>query len=361
MGFNCGIVGLPNVGKSTLFNALTSTASAESANYPFCTIESNVGKVGVPDDRLLQLSKVAHSQKIVPTQLEFVDIAGIVKGASSGEGLGNKFLANIRETDAVLHVVRCFDNEDITHVSGMIDPISDIDTIETELLLADLESVEGRFGNLEKKAKTGDKQSKEALEVLRRVYEVLKEGRPAIQADVDQDSLRRLQLITSKPSLYVCNVNEEDVVSGNKYTELVREKVGNSQIVIISASIEAEIALLDDISEKMEFLQSMGLETTGLSRVISCGYSLLGLITYFTAGPKETKAWTIKKGTKAPEAAGVIHSDFERGFICAETIDWKDYVSLGGETQAKAAGKLRLEGKDYVVQDGDVLHFRFNV
>jgi GTP-binding protein YchF len=361
MGFNCGIVGLPNVGKSTLFNALTSTASAESANYPFCTIEPNIGKVGVPDDRLLQLARVANSQKIIPTQLEFVDIAGIVKGASTGEGLGNKFLANIRETDAILHVVRCFDNEDITHVSGDVDPISDINIIETELLLADLESVEGRFGSLEKKAKTGDKQSKENLEILRKVYEVLKDGCPAIQADVDQNSLKQLQLITSKPSLYVCNVNEEDAVSGNKYTKLVQEKVGNSQIVIISANIEAEIALLDDISEKMEFLRSMGLKTTGLSRVIGCGYSLLGLITYFTAGPKESRAWTIRKGTKAPAAAGVIHSDFERGFICAETIDWKDYVSLGGETQAKSAGKLRLEGKDYVVQDGDVLHFRFNV
>lgn len=361
MGFNCGIVGLPNVGKSTLFNALTSTSAAESANYPFCTIEPNVGKVGVPDDRLQKLAKIAGSERIIPTQLEFVDIAGIVKGASSGEGLGNKFLSNIRETDAILHVVRCFDNDDITHVSGKIDPISDIETIETELLLADLESVESRFAGLQKKAKTGDKQAKETLEILYKVYEVLKDGRPAIEADVDQEALRLLQLITSKPSLYICNVNESDVVSGNKYTEMVQKMAKNTPLVIISANIESEIAQLENQDEKMEFLASLGLKNTGLSRVIRSGYSLLGLITYFTVGPKEARAWTITKGTKAPQAAGVIHTDFERGFICAETVSWKDYIELGGEINAKNAGKLRLEGKEYIVQDGDVMHFRFNV
>lgn len=361
MGFNCGIVGLPNVGKSTLFNALTSTSAAESANYPFCTIDPNVGKVGVPDDRLQQLAKIALSEKIIPTQLEFVDIAGIVRGASKGEGLGNKFLANIRETDAILHVVRCFDNDDITHVAGKIDPLSDIDVIETELLLADLESVEGRLSGLGKKAKAGDKQSKETLEILEAVYDVLKDGKPASQASVDKNSLRLLNLLTSKPFLYICNVNEQDVVGGNKYTEKVKEKAGASPVVIISANIEAEIAQLEDPEGRQEFLKSLGLESTGLSRVIRNGYSLLGLITYFTVGPKETKAWTITQGTKAPAAAGVIHSDFERGFICAETINWQDFVELGGEVAAKTAGKLRLEGKDYVVRDGDVMHFRFNV
>lgn len=361
MGFNCGIVGLPNVGKSTLFNALTSTSAAESANYPFCTIEPNIGKVGVPDERLNELAKIAGSQKIIPAQLEFVDIAGIVKGASSGEGLGNKFLSNIRETDAILHVVRCFDDDDITHVSGEINPISDIETIETELLLADLESVESRFSGLQKKVKAGDKQAKETLEILNKVYDVLKEGNPATEADVDKESLRLLQLITSKPSLYVCNVNESDVTSGNKYTEIVKQKAGDSPIVIISANIEADIAQLESSDEKIEFLESIGLQTTGLSRVIRGGYSLLNLITYFTVGPKEARAWTIKKGTKAPGAAGAIHTDFERGFICAETVSWKDYIDLGGETNAKNMGKLRLEGKEYIVNDGDVMHFRFNV
>lgn len=363
MSFNCGIVGLPNVGKSTLFNALTSTSAAESANYPFCTIEPNIGRVCVPDNRLELLAKTAGSQKIIPAQLEFVDIAGIVKGASSGEGLGNKFLSNIRETDAILHVVRCFDNDDITHVSGKIDPLSDIDVIETELLLADLESVEGRFSGLEKKIKTGDKLAKEIHDILTVVYESLKNGQPASTAKVDQEQLKRLQLITSKPSLYICNVNEGDVVSGNKYTELVIERAAksNTPVVIISANIEAEIALLQDHNDKIEFLQSMGLEETGLSRIIKSGYNLLGLITYFTIGPKEARAWTITTKTKAPAAAGVIHTDFERGFICAETVAWNDYVELGGEANAKNAGKLRLEGKEYIVNDGDVMHFRFNV
>lgn len=364
MGFNCGIVGLPNVGKSTLFNALTSTAAAESANYPFCTIEPNVGRIAVPDERLVRLAKVAESQNIIPTQLEFVDIAGIVKGASSGEGLGNKFLSNIRETDAILHVVRCFDNEDITHVSGKVDPVSDIETIETELLLADLESVEGRIPNLEKKAKSGDKQAKEILEILLPVYEALKNGKPAIEADIPLDkkeSLKQLQLITTKPMMYICNVSENDVVSGNEYTKEVVERASGNPVVIISAAIESEIALLDSEEDKLEFLKELGLTTTGLDKVVKQGYDLLELITYFTIGPKEARAWTIKKNTKAPKAAGVIHTDFERGFICAETVSWQDYLDCGGEQMAKQQGKLRLEGKEYIVQDGDVMHFRFNV
>jgi GTP-binding protein YchF len=361
MGFNCGIVGLPNVGKSTLFNALTSTSAAESANYPFCTIDPNIGRVGVPDGRLEALARVAGSQKVIHSQLEFVDIAGIVKGASKGEGLGNKFLSNIRETNAIIHVVRCFEDENIAHVSGGIDPISDIEAIETELLLADLESVEGRLADVEKKARSGDKQAGELLDLLRRVYEVLQKGEPAIKANISSNNLKTLQLITSKPTLYVCNVSESDAATGNKYSELVKKKIVNSPIVIVSAQIESEIASLQDDVEKKEFLNSIGLTETGLSKVIRSGYELLGLITYFTAGPKETRAWTIKKGAKAPEAAGVIHTDFERGFICAETTWWKDYVDLGGEVNCKNAGKTRLEGKEYVVHDGDVMHFRFNV
>jgi GTP-binding protein YchF len=361
MGFSCGIVGLPNVGKSTLFNALTATAAAESANYPFCTIEPNVGIVCVPDERASRLAEVARSQKIILTQLEFVDIAGIVKGASKGEGLGNKFLANIREVDAILHVVRCFDNDDVIHVSGVVDPISDINTIETELLLADLESVQSRLVNFEKKAKTGDKCAKETFDVLTKVYEVLANGQPASHASVDPKSLRQLQLITSKPFFYVCNVDERHISSGNSYADVVRKYVGASKVVIISAGVESEIAAFDLEEERCEFLHSMGLESTGLSKVVRLGYSLLDLITYFTVGPKETRAWTIAANTNAQDAAGVIHTDFARGFICAETISWEDYVAFEGETKAKIAGRLRQEGKKYIVQDGDVMHFRFNV
>ena len=364
MSFNCGIVGLPNVGKSTLFNALTSTVVAESANYPFCTIEPNVGRIAVPDKRLDERTRLAKSAVTIPTQREIVDIAGIVKGASNGEGLGNKFLSNIRETDAILHVVRCFENDDITHVSGKVDPISDIDVINTELLLADLESAENRIQRLERVAKSGDKQSKEMLEVLKNVYDVLKDGRPAIQAQIPDDKqclLKQLQFITTKPVLYICNVGETDVTTGNDLTKKVIDKVGNDNVVIISASIEADIAQLDNPDDKKVFLSDLGLEQSGLSRVVQAGYNLLGLITFFTAGVKETRAWTISKGTTAPCAAGVIHTDFERGFICAEIISYDDYINVGGETEARNHGLLRLVGKDYIMQDGDVVHFRFNV
>lgn len=366
MGFKCGIVGLPNVGKSTLFNALTATAAAEAANYPFCTIEPNVGRVGVPDPRLNALARLAGSAKIIPTQLEFVDIAGLVRGASRGEGLGNQFLGHIREVDAIVHVVRCFEDSDVTHVEGEIDPLRDIDIIETELMIADMEGLEKRIPALEKKLRVKDPQALIQYPLMERALELLKQGKPArfVQcAPEEKKELERLQLITTKPVLYVCNVSENEAATGNRFTELVKERAEKegARVAIISAAIEAEVATLDSEEEKSEFLQSLGLEETGLTRVIREGYTLLNLITFFTIGPKEAHAWTVEKDAKAPQAAGVIHSDFERGFICAETTAYEDYIAFQGEQGAKAAGRLKLEGRDYVVQDGDVFHFRFNV
>ena len=365
MGFNCGIVGLPNVGKSTLFNALTETAAAEAANYPFCTIEPNVGRVAVPDERLEVLAKLAKSVKVVATQLEFVDIAGLVRGASKGEGLGNQFLANIREVDAIVHVLRCFEGE-VTHVEGSIDPVRDAETVETELMLADLDSVEKQKDSAAKRAKGGDKEAKTRLAALEIAGAVLAQGRPAREAKVPDDlrpMFNQLGLMTAKPVLYVANVEEASAATGNALSERVRERAEKTGagFVVVSAAIEAEVAHLGDPAEKREFLDTLGLAETGLSRVIRAGYALLGLLTFFTAGPKEAKAWTVHKGAKAPQAAGVIHTDFERGFIRAETIAYADYVACGGEAGARDAGKLRQEGKEYVVQDGDVFHFRFNV
>lgn len=365
MGFNCGIVGLPNVGKSTLFNALTATAAAQAANYPFCTIEPNVGRVEVPDPRLDRVAVLGKSAKIIPTQLEFVDIAGLVRGASKGEGLGNQFLANIRETDAVIHVLRCFSDGDVTHVEGSVDPIRDAETVETELMLADLESLEKREPALAKKARGGDKDAAGLVEVIGPLLAALREGKPArsVQFADDQRALvRSLQLLTGKPVLYVCNVDESEAATGNALSKTVaaRAAAEGTVAVVISAAIEAEVAQLPP-DEKGEFLESLGLEETGLARVIRAGYGLLGLITFFTVGPKEARAWTVRDGAKAPEAAGAIHTDFEKGFIRAETIAYDDFVALGGEQGAKDAGKMRLEGKDYPVKDGDIFHFRFNV
>jgi GTP-binding protein YchF len=366
MGFNCGIVGLPNVGKSTLFNALTATQAAEAANYPFCTIEPNTGRVGVPDTRLQALAKIANSAQIVPTQLEFVDIAGLVRGASKGEGLGNQFLSHIRETDAIVYVLRCFENDDITHVEGTVDPLRDKDILETELVLADLESLEKRIASLQKKVRSGDKETLETLAVAEPIYKAVTEGKPARSvpfADAAQArAARNLQLLTRKPIMYVCNVEEDAAATGNAYSAKVQEfaQKEGSACVIISAKIESEVAQLGSEVEKQEFLSALGLKETGLARVISAGYGLLGLLTFFTVGPKETHAWTVHKGALAPQAAGVIHTDFEKGFIRAETIAYDDYIRCGGEQGAKEAGKMRLEGKEYVVQDGDVLHFRFN-
>ncbi|MDH7637495.1 redox-regulated ATPase YchF [Sphingomonas oryzagri] len=365
MGFRCGIVGLPNVGKSTLFNALTETAAAQAANYPFCTIEPNVGNVAVPDPRADNLAKIAGSAKIIETQLGFVDIAGLVRGASKGEGLGNQFLANIREVDAIIHVLRCFEGE-VTHVEGKVDPIADAETVETELMLSDLDSLERRVPALAKKSQSGDKEAKAQAAVLQPVLDLLRDGKPArLGRPSDPEDARifdQAQLLTGKPVLYVCNVDEGAAADGNALSARVFEKAKaeGAQAVVVSAAIEAEIATMA-IEDRAEFLSDLGLTETGLARVIRAGYALLDLITFFTCGPKETRAWTLAKGSKAPQAAGVIHSDFERGFIRAETIAYDDYVACNGETGARDAGKLRSEGKDYVVHDGDVMLFRFNV
>ena len=363
MGFKCGIVGLPNVGKSTLFNALTQTAAAQAANYPFCTIEPNVGEIAVPDPRLDKLSALSKSEQIIPTRITFVDIAGLVKGASKGEGLGNKFLATIREVDAIVHVVRCFEDTDVTHVEGKIDPIADIETIETELMLADLESLEKRVDALEKKAKGNDKEAKETLDLVKRALKLLQDGKPArfVERKPEEEKLfHSLGLLTSAPVLYACNVEEGSAASGNDFSRRVegRAKEEGAVAVVISAKIESEIATLPP-EERADYLEAVGLKETGLDRLVRAGYALLHLVTYFTVGPKETRAWTITVGTKAPQAAGVIHTDFEKGFIRAETIGYDDYIATGGEAGARDAGKMRLEGKDYVVQDGDVMHFRF--
>jgi ribosome-binding ATPase len=363
MGFKCGIVGLPNVGKSTLFNALTQTATAEAANYPFCTIEPNVGEVGVPDERLDKLAAIGKSAQIIPTRLTFVDIAGLVKGASKGEGLGNQFLGHIREVDAVAYVLRCFEDDDVTHVENRIDPIADAETVETELMLADLESLEKRRAGIEKKAKAGDKEGKAQLAVIDKALPLLREGKPARLAQITHEEaaiFAGLQLLTAKPVLYVCNVDENSAAAGNALTKAVEAKAASegAGCVVISAKIESEFAGLPPEDRDM-FLKELGLEEAGLNRLIREGYKLLHLVTYFTVGPKEARAWTITRGTKAPQAAGVIHTDFEKGFIRAETIAYNDYVTLNGETGAKDAGKMRLEGKEYVVKDGDVMHFRF--
>lgn len=366
MGFNCGIVGLPNVGKSTLFNALLSQQAAEAANYPFCTIEPNVGRIAVPDARLLKLAEIAKSATIIPNQMEFVDIAGLVRGASKGEGLGNKFLAHIREVDAVMYVLRCFEDDDITHVEGSVDPLRDAEIIELELTIADLESLEKRIENLAKKAKGGDKEALATQTLAQPILALLREGKPAREyKPADREEAKRvkaLQLLTSKPVMYILNVDEGSAATGNAFSAkaIAMAKEKGADAVVISAKIEAEMAGLSD-EEKQEFLADLGLKETGLTNIVRHGFSLLDILTFFTIGPKEARAWTVRNGANAPEAAGVIHTDFEKGFIRAETIAAADYISLGGEQGAKEAGKLRLEGKEYPVADGDVFHFRFNV
>ncbi len=366
MGFSCGIVGLPNVGKSTLFNALTATAAAEAANYPFCTIEPNIGRVAVPDERLAICARLAKSAKIIPTQLEFVDIAGLVRGAARGEGLGNQFLGHIREVDAIAHVVRCFADDNVVHIEGSVDPIRDVETVETELMLADLESLERRAVAVHKRARGGDKEARALVEIIEPVLTALRAGQPARSALVSADwkqSLDALQLLSAKPMLYIANVNEANAASGNAESRRLAEYAAahGARAVVISAAIEAELAQLADAEERAEFLTSLGLAEGGLGRVIAAGYALLDLITFLTVGPKEAHAWTVPRGTKAPQAAGRIHTDFEKGFIRAETISYEDYVAHGGEQGAKDAGRMRLEGADYVVRDGDTMHFRFNV
>ena len=367
MSFKCGIVGLPNVGKSTLFNALTQTAAAEAANYPFCTIEPNIGKVAVPDERLQKLAKIAGSAMLIPTQIEFVDIAGLVKGASKGEGLGNQFLSHIREVDAIVNVVRCFEDENIVHVEGGIDPLRDAELIQLELILADLEGLQKKIHNLEKKSKNADKETKLQIEVGKKALEILADEKPARLLQLkDEDEKRvfkNLQLITAKPQLFVCNLSETEVSAGNKFSTLIEElgKQKGFPVLRISAQVESEIATLTSDAEKQEFLTAVGLKETGLAQIIRAGYGLLDLITFFTVGPKECHGWQLQNGSTAPKAAGVIHTDFEKGFIRAETIAYKDYIQFNGEEGCKNAGKLRLEGKEYLVQDGDVFHFRFNV
>jgi len=365
MGFKCGIVGLPNVGKSTLFNALTETATAEAANYPFCTIEPNTGIVAVPDKRLKKLSELANSQKVIPAQMQFVDIAGLVSGASKGEGLGNKFLSHIREVDAIIHVLRCFEDTEITHVENTIDPLRDSEIIETELMLADLDSLDKQIQNLSKKAKSNDPDAKKDLALMQNLHVLLSDGKPIRSADFDKDKLKKIKtfnLITSKPVLYVCNVSEEDAVLGNKFSKIIFDKAiqENCVSVIISGAIESEIALLND-EEKNEFLADLNLKESGLNRLIRKGFDLLGLLTFFTIGPKEARAWTLKKDSTAPEAAGAIHTDFQKGFIRAETISYDDYLNYKSEQAVKDSGRMRVEGSDYIVQDGDIFHFRFNV
>ncbi len=365
MGFKCGIVGLPNVGKSTLFNALTESSSAEAANYPFCTIEPNSGIVSVPDKRLTSLSKLVQSQRVIPAQMQFVDIAGLVSGASKGEGLGNKFLSHIREVDAIMHVVRCFENTDITHIEKSIDPLRDSEIIDTELMLADLESLERQTQNLSKKSRSNDIDAKNDLDLVKKLSKFLSNGKPIRLLHLSNEEIKKvktLNLLTSKPVLYACNVNEDDASNGNDFTKKIFEKSKNENCdtIIISGSIESEIAILEE-SEKVEFLKDLNLEESGLNRLIRTGFSLLDLITFFTVGPKETRAWTIKNHSTAPEAAGIIHTDFQKGFIRAETISYDDYLHFKSEQAAKDAGRMRVEGADYIVKDGDIFHFRFNV